>query len=219
MTKLSGQVAGATGIIFQAARESADVAGRVSEQHEELTNTMMKASEDSSLMLEHIEAGQSELTLIRDLSGQMIGASHEMQRDMSELYDVIDHMNDVIAGINAISAQTNLLALNASIEAARAGEAGKGFAVVAEEIRKLAEETKNLIGNMSRFVEGIRAASQKSADSAQQTIEGLNDMTEKIGHVWEINEGNRCNVSGINDSISSLAAVSEEISKIGRAHV
>ena len=212
MTKLSGQVAGATGIIFQAARESADVAGRVSEQHEELTNTMMKASEDSSLMLEHIEAGQSELTLIRDLSGQMIGASHEMQRDMSELYDVIDHMNDVIAGINAISAQTNLLALNASIEAARAGEAGKGFAVVAEEIRKLAEETKNLIGNMSRFVEGIRAASQKSADSAQQTIEGLNDMTEKIGHVWEINEGNRCNVSGINDSISSLAAVSEEIS-------
>lgn len=212
MTKLSGQVAGATGIIFQAARESADVAGRVSEQHEELTNTMMKASEDSSLMLEHIEAGQSELTLIRDLSGQMIGASHEMQRDMSELYDVIDHMNDVIAGINAISAQTNLLALNASIEAARAGEAGKGFAVVAEEIRKLAEETKNLIGNMGRFVEGIRAASQKSADSAQQTIEGLNDMTEKIGHVWEINEGNRCNVSGINDSISSLAAVSEEIS-------
>lgn len=212
MTDLSQKVADATGIIFQASRESVDVAGRVSGQHEELTNTMIRASEDSSRMLEHIEAGQNELTLIRDLSGQIIGASHEMQHDMSELYDVIDHMNDVIAGINAISAQTNLLALNASIEAARAGEAGKGFAVVAEEIRKLAEETKNLIGNMGRFVEGIRSASHKSADSAQQTIDGLNDMTEKIGHVWEINEGNRRNVSGINDSISSLAAVSEEIS-------
>ena len=55
----------------------------------------------------------------------------------------VEKINELTANILNISNQTNLLALNASIEAARAGEAGKGFAVVAEEIRKLAEYTKD----------------------------------------------------------------------------
>lgn len=55
----------------------------------------------------------------------------------------VGKINELTANILNISNQTNLLALNASIEAARAGEAGKGFAVVAEEIRKLAEYTKD----------------------------------------------------------------------------
>ncbi len=108
--------------------------------------------------------------------------------------------------------QTNLLALNASIEAARAGEAGKGFAVVADEIRGLAEQTQKLTGDMGNFVEGIRAASQKSMKSADDTIEALGTMTGRIGHVWEINSENQSHVSQVDDSISSLAALSEEIS-------
>ena len=121
-------------------------------------------------------------------------------------------MNEVIAGINSISSQTNLLALNASIEAARAGEAGRGFAVVAEEIRQLAEETQKLTANMGDFVDRIKGASQKSAKSVTSTIEALDTVTEKIGHVWVINSENQKNVSKINESISSLASVSEEIS-------
>ena len=121
-------------------------------------------------------------------------------------------MNEVIDGINAISSQTNLLALNASIEAARAGEAGKGFAVVADEIRKLAEETQKLTGNMGDFVAGIREASRKSNESTLNTIESLETMTEKIGNVWQNNESNKDNVSKISEGISSLASVSEEIS-------
>ncbi len=212
MVRLAQNVAESTEIIYNAIADTSHMVTQVNEQHEDLTNTIIRASEESEGTCRQIEAGQGELTTIKELSGQTIETSEDMKKDMNELLEVINHMNDVIVGINAISAQTNLLALNASIEAARAGEAGRGFAVVADEIRGLAEETQKLTANMGQFVSDIRSASQKSATSATSTIEILNEVTEKIKNLWEINSENQKAVAKIGDDISSLAAVSEEIS-------
>ncbi|MBQ2115716.1 MAG: CZB domain-containing protein [Lachnospiraceae bacterium] len=212
MLSISKEVSDASEIINQAAGECSSVAGQVNIQHEDLTNTIIGAAEDTGEVHKKIESSQSELSVIKDLSNHTIENSKEMQTDMDELLDVLNHMNEVISGINAISSQTNLLALNASIEAARAGEAGRGFAVVAEEIRQLAEQTQSLTSNMGKFVERIKTASQKSAQSVNTTIEALGTVTEKIGNVWVINDENQKHISHINDSINSLAAVSEEIS-------
>lgn len=212
MLALAENVADATNTISKSSDETTMIAEQVNSQHEELTNTIISASEATDSVHKKIEKGQHELTAIKNLSAQTITVSKEMQRDMNDLFDVINRMNEVIEGINAISSQTNLLALNASIEAARAGEAGRGFAVVADEIRNLAEETQKLTGNMGQFVEGIKTASQKSNQSTESTIGVLNTMTEKIEEVWKINDENQKHVSEVNSSISSLAAVSEEIS-------
>lgn len=212
MTSLSNDVADATSVISDAAAESSAIAGQVNEQHEELTNTIIEASEETDNVHKAIESSQQELTTVKELSDQTIEVSREMQADMNELLNVINHMNEVISGINAISSQTNLLALNASIEAARAGDAGRGFAVVADEIRSLAEETQKLTDKMGTFVAGIKTASEKTNISTTQTIEVLNTMTEKIVSVWESNDKNQQHLAKVNDNISSLAAVSEEIS-------
>ena len=205
MESVSQQIAQASEDATQSASESSRVAGEVSNQHEELTNTILSASEESAAIYKNIEEGQQELTAIRDLSDKTISESSTMKQNMEKLFDIISNMNEVIEGINSISSQTNLLALNASIEAARAGEAGKGFAVVAE-------ETQNMTANMSEFVERIKEASAKSSDSANTAVEALGDMSEKINSAWEINDANQKSVGKISDSISSLAAVSEEIS-------
>ena len=65
---------------------------------------------------------------------------------------------------------------------------------------------------MSDFVDGIKTASQKSMNSAQNTIQALETMTEKIGTVWTINNENQGHVSKVNESIRSIASVSQEIS-------
>lgn len=212
MDMISTRVADATECIHQAASQSTMVAGEVAKAHEGLTSTIVEASGETETVYSKIKDGQQQLTEIRNLSTATIEESKNMERDMDELLDVIQHMNEVISGITAISDQTNLLALNASIEAARAGEAGRGFAVVAEEIRQLAEQTKQLTGNMGDFVEGIRGASQKSSSSVSGTIEALGNINDKINMVWQINEENQQSLGRITDSISSLAAVSEEIS-------
>ena len=212
MIRISESVADATEIIKDAAAESSSVAEQVNGQHEDLTRTIIQASEYTDEVYRKIEEGQKELSSIRDLSRETINESRQMQRDMDTLLEVIKHMNEAISGINAISSQTNLLALNASIEAARAGEAGRGFAVVAEEIRKLAEETQKMTANMDQFVKRIKDASEQSSKSVTQTINDLGTVTEKIQNVWVINNENQKHVARVNDSISSLAAVSEEIS-------
>lgn len=212
MLQVAESVADATGIIYTAIADTSSASAQINSRHEELTTTIISSSEKTSEVYKKIEVGQNELTAIKDLSDQTIAISKEMQADMDELFNVVNRMNEVISGINAISSQTNLLALNASIEAARAGEAGRGFAVVADEIRSLAEETQKLTGNMGNFVEGIRVASQKSAKSATNTMEALGDMTQRIGNVWVLNDENQKHVLKVNESISALAAVSEEIS-------
>ncbi|MBO5094310.1 MAG: hypothetical protein J6C33_08130, partial [Lachnospiraceae bacterium] len=184
LERISESVAGATKAIHSSLRDTSGVASTISNQHEELTNTIIAASEESGNVYKKIEEGQGELTNIKGLSDSTIAASEEMKKDMDQLDKVISEMNEVIEGINSISSQTNLLSLNASIEAARAGEAGRGFAVVADEIRKLADETQKLTGTMGSFVEDVKEASRKSVESVADTIGALETMTDKIGHVW-----------------------------------
>ncbi len=203
---ISKKIAHAADTIFGA------TSGSTNNPQEELTNTIINISGETDQVYKKIEEGQNELTAIKDFSTQTITATGEMQTDMDELINLINHISSILSGIDTISLQTNLLALNASVEAARAGEAGKGFAVVAGEIRELAEETQKLTKDMGTFVENMRHASKKSVQSSDTTIQSLKSMADKITNVWELNDESKRHIAQINDSISSMASVSEEIS-------
>lgn len=209
---ISRKIAKATEAIFGNSSNVRGGEGRSNNQHEEMTHSIVEVSSETENVYRKIEEAQKELTEIRELSEKTIDVSHNMRNDMDALLEVINHLNNVIEGIENISLQTSLLALNASIEAARAGEAGKGFAVVAGEIRGLADKTQALTKSMGEFVDDIKDASEKSVGSAKDTIGILGNMTEKIENVWVLNNENQEHVSKVNETISSIAAVSEEIS-------
>ncbi len=210
--QINTSVSSAVDVISESAEATAGIASEVSRAHENLTATIIEVSDESGKIMEDIRGCEDELTTISGLSSSVIATSREMKADIYGLLEIIRHMNEAIEAINSISAQTNLLALNASIEAARAGDAGRGFAVVAEEIRNLADETKKLTGDMGVFVSNIREASKKSSDSVDTTVAGLEHINENIQNVWKLTGANRSGIDHIADSVSSLAAVSEEIS-------
>lgn len=208
---ISRRVARATETLFGSS-DGHSMTGHSNNVHEEMTHNIVEVSSAADNVFRKIEAAQEELTSIKELSEQTAQMSRSMQSDMDALQEVIGRLNDVIEGIETISLQTSLLALNASIEAARAGEAGRGFAVVAGEIRELAEKTQSLTQSMGEFVGNIKDASQKSVNSTKDTISILDSMTGKINNVWTLNSENREEVSSVSGTISSIAAVSQEIS-------
>ncbi|WP_346207440.1 methyl-accepting chemotaxis protein [Caldifermentibacillus hisashii] len=108
---------------------------------------------------------------------------NDLNQTLLDLTKNIQETNTYSNKIKEISEQTNLLALNASIEAARAGEAGKGFSVVAEEIRKLAESTKDTVNNITKNLQNVNTSNEttlKKMQASDQKITHLADSTEDI---------------------------------------
>lgn len=95
--------------------------------------------------------------------------SQTLQNAIAEA-ESVNAIHSLLEAILSISDQTNLLALNAAIEAARAGDAGKGFAVVAEEIRKLADQSRNTAGAISEITENVTQSVKHLSMSAETLL-------------------------------------------------
>ncbi|MCT8976551.1 methyl-accepting chemotaxis protein [Clostridium sp. CX1] len=100
--------------------------------------------------------------------------------EVNEIVKEVDISTEAISSITEtitqITEQTNLLALNAAIEAARAGEAGRGFSVVAEEIRKLAERSRDSAKEISDIIGKIQGKSKSAVDAINRAEEFVQDQ-------------------------------------------
>lgn len=138
--------------------------------------------------------------------------------NISKISDTVNHLVEnvsQVAGITdsilAISSQTNLLALNASIEAARAGEAGKGFAVVADQIRTLAEQTKQSTEMITAIINQLTAVTTQTQDGITASVNAINEQRTKVTAVNEIFIHVENEINNLQDNVTSMSAEVESV--------
>ena len=182
------------------------------------TNDLMEVVNHMSNLAEELENIEDKLTSVKE-SSDLTGTKARVGKDqidvllksiediknsfevvgskVSSLNSSVSQVGNITDVINGISEQTNLLALNAAIEAARAGEAGKGFAVVAEEVRRLAEQSKDSTEQIQKLVHSISSETinvittsdevkdlvEKQVNTVQSTIVSFNDMINAISNI------------------------------------
>jgi len=123
---------------------------------------------------------------------------------------VVDQISVLSEAIMQITEQTNLLALNANIEAARAGEAGRGFSVVADEIRKLAEQSKNtVIGIQNITVKVIESVSELSNSSSKLLYFVANDVQNDYNTLLDVAEKYSEDAKFVDSLVTEFSSSSE----------
>jgi len=182
-----------------------EVSKRISEIRESIQGISEKAELHNLEISKKIQKILSQIQVIEGMANSIL----ELSKSLSFVQSVLEQIED-------ISDQTNLLALNAAIEAARAGGAGKGFAVVAQEIRKLAERTRQLTGESSKAIstlkEDIENLQNKTQDLKNFLQDLQNDLNDVLGYFSEIVR----NVKNVGSSSEVVANAAEEQSQVIR---
>jgi len=135
----------------------------------------------------------------------------ELERAI-EASKVVEQINVLSDSIMDITSQTNLLALNAAIEAARAGEAGKGFSVVADEIRKLAEQSKDTVTEIQSITVKVIESVKNLSDSSSNLLTFVStDMDNDYKTMLNVADKYSEDASFVDTLVMDFSSTSQEL--------
>ncbi|WP_342505822.1 methyl-accepting chemotaxis protein [Sporosarcina sp. FSL K6-2383] len=196
---------------------------QIAETSSSVSESAIETNKEANLGNESLQKMIHQMNTIHD-------AVADSALGIKKLGELSNEIGNIIGVITGIADQTNLLALNAAIEAARAGEHGKGFAVVADEVRKLAEQSRESAGQIAGLITQIQddtneavhvmevgttevATGKLIIDETGKRFEkiliSIEQVTAQIQEVTAISEEMSASTEEVNASIGEMANIAQ----------
>lgn len=206
------EVAAGSDIQMQGAQETARAMQEMALGIQRIAEYSANVSESASEVSTSASKGNDVILATVEQMNVISGSVRESVRTIEDLLAHSQEISKITDVITDISNQTNLLALNAAIEAARAGEAGRGFAVVADEVRILAEQSKQSSDQIAQLIGGVQNGTKRVMDvmtRAEEEVKTGASVADEAGETF-----NRIvtSIQTITGQIQEVSASAEEMS-------
>ncbi|MEZ0317593.1 MAG: CHASE3 domain-containing protein [Methylophilaceae bacterium] len=213
----ASEIVASTVQLSTSASESAAAVSETTTTVEEVRQTVQVASQKAGLVSESsqkaAQSSQSGRKSIEDASAGMARIRQQMDAiavSMGRLSEQSQAIGQIMASVEDLAAQSKLLAVNAAIEAAKAGEHGKGFGVVAQEVRSLAEQSRQATNQVRTILGDIQKATTTAVMATEQgskAVEAGTWQTEVAGAAIKALDGS---VTSSTQAAMQIAASSQQ---------
>ncbi|PAB59677.1 methyl-accepting chemotaxis protein [Anaeromicrobium sediminis] len=214
ITSISDSLQGNASVVEETTASIEEMASSSDVISEEAEETFGRSKEILNISSEGAKHIEDVVETIKDVEK----STNLVYESIVELNESSKEIGEIVSIITGISEQTNLLALNAAIEAARAGEHGKGFAVVAEEVRKLAEESKESATKIRVLIDDIQLKSNRADESIKEgsqlvknSVTKANKVNDKFEEILKAIDGVTNKIEVVSKSSQSQANIAQDM--------
>jgi methyl-accepting chemotaxis protein len=175
LSSASAQILATTSQVAAGASETASAVSETTATVEEVKQTAQVSSQKAKYVSESAQKVSQVSHSGKRAVEETVQGMHRIQEQMESIAESIVRLSEqsqaigeIIASVNDLAEQSNLLAVNAAIEAARAGEQGKGFVVVAQEVKSLADQSKQATSQVRSILGDIQKATSAAVLATEQ---------------------------------------------------
>lgn len=215
---------GATSLANEAERGN-ELTENISRQMERVIQTNKEMETSARQVEKSSQQGTEYLNGLLEKTNMTVEMINALTEKVDSLKSSTNSVMKVLDVMQNITQQTNILSLNATIEAARAGVAGRGFMVVADEIRQLADQSRQSITMVGEITDSIQKEMNETVKALsdasplfQEQITSVQETSQIFVSVQEQMEGFVRHLDSVTASIDELnesqSVLSEAMSNV-----